>query len=99
MDTTPTQPMTAERLATIETAANSPAGLSDQDIRDLLAETRRARAAADEQHTEADYWCEGYRLAKGLSYGEIGAVIAVRDASKAHSRLCRFPHEACDCDA
>jgi hypothetical protein len=91
--------MPAERLAAIETAANSPAGLSDQDIRDLLTEARRARTDADEQHTEADYWRESYRLTKGLTTDEISAIIAVRDASKAHPRPCRFPHEACDCDA
>jgi hypothetical protein len=99
MDTTPTQPMTAARLAAVEAALNSPAGLSDQDARALLAETRRARADADEQHTEADYWREGYRLATGLSHGVIGAIIAVREASKVHPRPCSFPHEACDCDA
>lgn len=52
----------------------------------------------DAQYMEADYWRESYRLAKGLSNDEIGAIIAVRDASKAHPRPCRFPHEACVCE-
>jgi hypothetical protein len=93
-----TEPMTAERLAAIEAAVNSPAGASVDDIRELLAEAKRARTDADDQYTEADYWRESYRLTKGLSNDEIGAIIAVRDASKAHPRPCRFPHEACLCD-
>ncbi|MHB9857625.1 hypothetical protein [Streptomyces sp. YIM S03343] len=97
MTTTP-QPLNSERLAAIETAINSPTGPSTDDLRDLLAEAKRARTDADTQYAEADYWREGYRLAKGLSHEEIGAIIAVRDASKAHPRPCRFPHEACLCD-
>ncbi len=92
------QPMTRERLASIEAAINSPAGPALTDIRDLLAEAKRARADADDQCAEADYWRESYRLAKGLTDDEINAIIAVRDASKAHPRPCRFPHEACVCE-
>jgi hypothetical protein len=92
------EPMTAGRLAAIEAAVNGPAGASADDIRALLAEAKRARTDADEQYMEADYWRESYRLAKGLSNDEIGAIIAVRDASKAHPRPCQFPHEACLCN-
>jgi hypothetical protein len=91
-------PMTRDRLAAIETAINSPAGPSAEDIRELLAEAKRARSESVTQYMEADYWREGYRLEKGLSYDEIGAIIAVRDASKAHPRPCNFPHKACVCD-
>jgi hypothetical protein len=99
MDTsTATAPMTADRLAAIEAAINSPAGLSVDDARGLLAEAKRARTDADDQYMEADYWREGYRLTKGLTDDEIGAIIAVRDASRAHPRPCRFPHESCLCD-
>lgn len=94
-----TEPMHRDRLAAIETAINSPAGLSPNDARDLLAETKRARADADAQYTEADYWREGYRLVKGLSDDEINAMMAVRDAVKAHPRPCWFPHGACVCPA
>lgn len=92
------EPMTAERLAAIEASINSPAGLTPGDARELLAETKRARTEATDQYMEADYWREGYRLTKGLSYDEIGAMIAVRDASKCHPRPCNFPHKACICD-
>lgn len=92
------EPMTADRLAAIEATINSPAGPTLDDIRALLAEAKRARTDADNQYMEADYWRESYRLAKGLSMDEIGAIIAVRDASQAHRRPCRFPHEACVCE-
>ena len=92
------QPMTAQRLAAIEAAINSPAGLTTEDARELLAEAKRARTDSGEQYMEADYWRESYRLAKGLSVSQIGAIIAVRDASKSHPRPCWFPHEACVCD-
>ncbi|MDK0525033.1 hypothetical protein [Streptomyces sp. ML-6] len=95
---TTTQPMNAARLATIEAAINRPGGLSREDARDLLAEAVRARSDADDQYMEADYWRESYRLAKGLTDDEINAMIAARDASKAHPRPCWFPHEACICD-
>lgn len=95
---TATDPMTNERLAALETAINSPAALSSRDARELLAEAKRARTDADKQYTDADYWRESYRLAKGMSNEEIGAIIAARDASRAHPRPCRFPHEACLCD-
>lgn len=95
MDTA--QPMTSQRLEEIEKAALHPGGPSADDIRELLAETRRARSDSDTQYAEADYWRESYRLVKGLSNDEIGAIIAVRDASKAHPRPCWFPHEACVC--
>ena len=94
---TPTA-MTADRLAAIEKAINSPSGPTAQDMQDLLAEAKRARTEADDQYMEADYWRESYRLAKNLSSEEIGAIIAVRDASKVHPRPCGFPHKACVCD-
>ncbi|TXS68914.1 hypothetical protein EAO76_26475 [Streptomyces sp. sk2.1] len=90
--------MSRDRLADIEAAINSPTGPAAQDVRDLLAETKRARNNADDQYMEADYWRESYRLAKGLTDDEINAMIAARDASKAHPRPCWFPHEACICD-
>lgn len=92
-----TEPMHRDRLTAIETAINSPAGLTPDDARDLLAEALRARADADAQYTEADYWRESYRLVKGLSDDEINAMMAVRDAVKAHPRPCWFPHKPCLC--
>lgn len=89
------QAMPAARLADLEAAINSPAGAPTHDLRELLAETKQARTDADTQYTEADYWRESYRLAKGLTNDEIGAA---RDASKAHPRPCGFPHETCACD-
>jgi hypothetical protein len=92
------QPMTAERLAAIEADISNGTPSADS-LRDLLAEVKRARQDSTDQYMEADYWREGYRLEKGLSMDEIGAIIAVRDASKAHPRPCWFPHEACACDS
>ncbi|MFJ8677303.1 hypothetical protein [Streptomyces sp. NPDC093589] len=86
------EPMTAARLATLESLAESDGSLQ---LWELLEELKRARRDADDQYMEADYWREGYRLAKGLSFDEIGAIIAVRDVSRAHPRPCRFPFEAC----
>lgn len=97
MNTAP-EPMPRARFAAIEAAIASPSGPSADDIRDLLAEAKRARQAADDQYMEADNWRESYRLTMGLSMDEMGALMAVRDASKAHPRPCRFPHEACICD-
>lgn len=91
------QRLSADRLATIEAAVNTPAGPSAEDLRELLAETKRARTAEDTQYTEADYWRESYRLVKNLTNDEVGAIIAVRDASRSHPGPCRFPHEACVC--
>lgn len=93
-----TEPMHRDRLTAIEAAINAETASPD-DLRELLAETKRARADADTQYTEADYWREGYRLTKGLSDDEINAMMAVRDAAKAHPRPCCFPHEACVCPA
>jgi hypothetical protein len=87
------QAMTAERLAAIEAGTASSA-----DLRELLAETVRARADSDAQHEDALYWCESYRLAKGLSDDEIGAIIATRDAFRGHPMPCQFPCEECLCD-
>lgn len=98
MDSTINQPMPAERLAAIEAAIDSDSGPSFEDVRELLAEVKRARADSDTQYGEADYWRESYRLTKGLSNDEIGAIIAVRDASKVHPRPCWFPHKVCVCD-
>lgn len=92
------EPMTPDRLAAIEAAINTPAGPTRDDVQALLAETKRARTYGDDQYMEADYWREGYRLAKGLSDEEINAIVAVRDASRAHRPPCWFPHEACVCD-
>ncbi|HEY6117127.1 MAG TPA: hypothetical protein VI172_14340 [Candidatus Dormibacteraeota bacterium] len=92
------EPMHRDHLAAIETAVNSGAGLAPDDARALLAETLRARADSDAQYKEADYWRESYRLAKGLSDDEIGAITAVRDATpKPHRPPCWFPHETRTC--
>jgi len=74
-------------------------GLTLGDLRALAAEIARARKDADDQYKEADYWRESYRLAKGLSDDEIGAITAIRDATpKPHRPPCWFPHETCVCD-
>ncbi|MFJ9633788.1 hypothetical protein ACIRU8_39450 [Streptomyces sp. NPDC101175] len=91
--------MAAKRLATIEADIKAGKPLAPSDLRELLEETKRARADSDKQYAEADYWRESYRLTKGLSDDEIGTIIAVRDATpKPHPRPCEFPHEACNCD-
>lgn len=87
-------PMTNDQIDALRTRLASP-GLGAQELREIAL---KLLADNDAQYMEADYWRESYRLAKGLSYDEIGAIIAVRDASKAHPRPCRFPHEACLCD-
>lgn len=89
-----TSPMTNEQIEELRTRLASP---------DLNAAELREIALAllvdnDAQYQEADYWRESYRLAKSLSNDEIGAIIAVRDATKAHPAPCRFPHEACVCE-
>lgn len=86
-------PMTNDQINAIRTRLATP-NLSTDELREI-ATTLLADNTA--QYTEADYWREGYRLAKGLSHDEIGAIIAVRDASKAHPRPCWFPHEPCMC--
>jgi hypothetical protein len=92
-----TEPMTASRWGAIERAVNA-GSASPDDVRELLAEAKRARDEWGTQYMEADYWRESYRLAKGLSFDEIGAIIAVRDASQCHPRPCGFPFKACVCD-
>lgn len=92
------EPMSRDRLAELEAAIDSGAALPEADLRELLAETKRAREDSDAQYSEADYWRESYRLVKGLSDDEIGVIIAVRDATRAHPRPCWFPHEACICE-
>jgi hypothetical protein len=87
-------PLTNVQIDDIRARLASP-DTSALELRDIA---RRLLADNDYQYAEADYWRESYRLTKGLSYDEIGAIIAVRDASKAHPRPCRFPHEACLCD-
>jgi hypothetical protein len=87
-------PMTNEQIDEIRTRLASP----DLDANELREIALTLLADNDAQYAEADYWRESYRLAKGLSNDEIGAIIAVRDASKSHPRPCRFPHEACVCD-
>lgn len=94
---TATDPMPAERLASIGDAISTGTASPD-DLRELLAETRRARADSDTQYAEADRWRENYRIVKGLSDDEINAMIAVHDATEPHPRPCRFPHETCLCD-
>ena len=89
-----TSPMTNEQIDAIRARLASP-DLSATELRGIAV---TLLADNDAQYAEADYWREGYRLAKGLSNDEIGAIIAVRDASKSHPRPCRFPHEACLCD-
>ncbi|MEU5596831.1 hypothetical protein [Streptomyces sp. NPDC020298] len=89
-----TSPMTNEQIDEIRTRLTSP-DLNATELREIATQLL---ADNDAQYTEADYWRESYRLAKGLSYEEIGAIIAVRDAAKAHPRPCRFPHEACVCE-
>ncbi|MFD3422106.1 hypothetical protein [Streptomyces decoyicus] len=89
------EPMAAARLAAHEAAVDHDGSLSASELRELLDEVKRARREADDQYMEADYWREGYRLA---TFEEIGAIIAVRDASKAHPWPCRFPHGACRCE-
>lgn len=95
--TTTAHPMAADRMAAIEAAIDT-GSASPDDLRELLAEVKRARTYGDAQYMEADYWREGYRLVQGLSNDEINAMIAVRDASKCHPRPCNFPHKACVCD-
>lgn len=87
-------PMTNEQADEIRTRLASP-GLSAAELREIA---QALLADSNAQYAEADYWRESYRLAKGLSNYEIGAIIAVRDASKSHPRPCRFPHETCICD-
>lgn len=89
-----TSPMTNEQIDAIRTRLTSP-DLNATELREIAV---TLLADNDAQYMEADYWRESYRLAKGLSNDEIGAIIAVRDASKAHPRPCSFPHEACLCD-
>jgi hypothetical protein len=86
--------MTNEQIDAIRARIASP-DTNAQELRDI-AQTLLADNNA--QYMEADYWRESYRLAKGLTNDEIGAIIAVRDASTAHPRPCWFPHEACVCD-
>jgi hypothetical protein len=89
-----TSPMTNEQIDTIRARLNTP-DLGADELREIASVLL---ADNDAQYAEADYWREGYRLVKGLTNEEIGAIIAVRDASKAHPRPCWFPHEACACD-
>lgn len=76
----------------------TPAQTPAWDVNELRAEATRACEEASSQALEADYWRESYRLAMGLSHDEIGAIIAVRDASKSHRRPCRFPYKVCICE-
>lgn len=89
-----TSPMTNEQIDAIRTRLASP-DLNATELREIAV---TLLADNDAHYTEADYWRESYRLTKGLSNDEIGAIIAVRDASKTHPQPCRFPHEACLCD-
>jgi hypothetical protein len=90
------QAMPAERLAAIE-AAITAGTASPTDLRELLAETKRARTDADRQHSEALGWMESYRLAKDLTDDELAAMIAMDDAVKGHRAPCWFPCEPCVC--
>lgn len=86
--------LTNDQIDAIRTRLATP----DLDADELREIALTLLADNDAQYSEADYWREGYRLAKGLTNDEIGAIIAVRDASKSHPRPCRFPHETCLCD-
>nr|WSZ21114.1 hypothetical protein OH837_49190 [Streptomyces canus] len=86
--------MTNEQIDAIRARIASP----DTNAQELREIAQTLLADNNAQYMEADYWRESYRLAKGLTNDEIGAIIAVRDASKAHPRPCWFPHEACVCD-
>jgi len=88
-------PMTNEQIDAIRARLTTP-GLDMDELREIAT---TLLADNDAQYMEADYWRESYRLVKGLSMDEIGAIIAVRDASKSHPRPCNFPHEGCVYDA
>lgn len=90
---TATGPMTNEQIDELRTRLTEP----DLDAGELREIALALLADNDAQYTEADYWREGYRIAKGLTDDEIGAIIATRDAFKAHPRPCWFPHQTCTC--
>ncbi|GAA3852348.1 hypothetical protein GCM10023084_03200 [Streptomyces lacrimifluminis] len=85
--------LTNEQITAIRTRLATP-GLDADELREIAG---ILLADNDAQYSEADYWRESYRLVKGLSDEEINAMMAVRDAAKAHPRPCRFPHEVCLC--
>jgi len=87
-------PMTNEQIDELRTRLTSP-GLSADELREIALNLLNDR---DAQYTEADYWREGYRLAKGLSDEEINAMTAVRDAFQVHPQPCWFPHKRCVCE-
>lgn len=86
--------LTNEQIDAIRTRLTSP-GLDATELRGIAL---TLLAYGDEQYMEADYWRESYRLVRGLSNDEIGAIIAVRDASRCHPRPCQFPFKRCLCD-
>lgn len=86
-------PMTNDEIDDIRARLASP-NINAQELREIAL---KLLADNDARYMDADYWRESYRLAKGLSHDEIGAIIAVRDASKVHPRPCNFPHKACIC--
>lgn len=90
-----TGPMTNEQIDELRARLGSP-DLNTTELREIAS---ALLADNDAQYAEADYWRESYRLVKGLSNDEIGAIIATRDAFKAHPRPCWFPHETCLCEA
>ena len=85
--------LTNAQIDAIRTRLATP-GLDADELREIALTLLTDNNA---HYAEADYWRESYRLVKNLSNEEIGAIIAVREATKAHPRPCRFPHEACLC--
>ena len=79
--------------------------LGNLAARDLAAELAAVRSERDELkqqnddlYMKADYWREGYRLAKGLSDDELNARVAVDEAMRPHLPPCRFPSSPdCSC--
>lgn len=86
-------PLTNEQFEQVRAQLESP----DTSADELRVIARRLLDESGYWYMDADYWRESYRLVKGLSNDEIGAIIAVREASRCHPRPCRFPLNACVC--
>ena len=86
-------PSTNEQTEELRTRLNSP-DTTPEALREIA---QQLLADSNYWYRDADYWREGYRLLKGLSDDEIGAMTAARDAFEVHPRPCWFPHEACVC--
>jgi hypothetical protein len=87
-------PLTNDQTEELRARLNSP-DTTTEGLREIAQQLLADRGY---WYMDADYWRESYRLVKGLSDDEIGAMTAARDASKVHPRPCWFPHEACVCD-